>query len=106
MKRDLSQRINYDQCALLDAVRDHLGLKRDVDLARLIGVNTANICNMRRRQQPLGASVLVRLHEASGISIKQLRALMGDHRDRWQGLPGHPEKQAASRERTRSALST
>jgi hypothetical protein len=33
---------------------------------------------------PVGASLLIRMHEVSDLSIKDLRILMGDRRDKFR----------------------
>lgn len=75
----------YSQARLLDALIDHLQLKRDSDLARTLGVSRTFICVLRQHKTPIGAAVLIRMHEASGMSIKELRRLLGDRRKRFRG---------------------
>ena len=37
-----------------------------------------------RSRLPVGASILIRMHEISDLSIKDLRILMGDRRDKFR----------------------
>lgn len=69
---------------MFDEVRHRLGLRFDADLARVTEISTATLSKMRHRTQPIGAMTLIRLHEATGMSIAQIRALMGDHRPHWR----------------------
>ena len=72
--------INYDPNYLFDTVIRRLGLKNDAALARHLEIAPPVISKTRNGKLALGASLLLRLHEATDISIKDLRALMGDHR--------------------------
>jgi len=78
------QEENFDPNRLLDALIVMLQLKNDAALSRRLGVSPAIISNIRRGRQPVGASMLVRMHEESGISIKELRAIMGDRREKFR----------------------
>jgi plasmid maintenance system antidote protein VapI len=71
----------YHPERLLDALIEQLNLKNDAGLARVLGVSAPTMSKVRNGRLPLGPSMLVRMHEESGLSVKQLRALMGDARD-------------------------
>lgn len=86
--------INYDPNYLFDTVIKQLGLKNDVALARCLAVAPPVISKMRHRQLAVGASLLLSLHEVTGMSFKDLRALMGDHRASFR-LEDAPFTQAA-----------
>jgi len=79
MKNDDNELL-YDPNTLLDTVRDNLGLKNDAALARALDVAPPVISKVRHLTLTIGASLLIRLHEISGISIRDLRYLMGDKR--------------------------
>ncbi len=72
--------LNYDPNTLLNALKEHLGLKNDSALSRALEVAPPVISNIRYGRLPVGATLLINMHEVSGIHIKQLRALMGDLR--------------------------
>ena len=72
--------LNYDPGYLLDTVIRRLGLKNDAALARCLEVAPPVISKTRNGQLAVGASMLLRLHEVTDISVKDLRALMGDNR--------------------------
>lgn len=40
------------------------------------------ISDVRHRRIPIGACMLVRIHEETGLNIKELRKLIGDKRKR------------------------
>ena len=72
---------DFNANALLDAMLDQLGLKNDAALSRYIGVAPPVISKIRHGTLSVGASMLIRLHEESGLAIRELRELMGDRRD-------------------------
>lgn len=72
----------YDPGRLFDSLRAALRLKNDAALSRALGLGPPVISKIRNRQIPVGASVLIRIHEATDMSIAELRAVMGDQRKR------------------------
>lgn len=75
--------INYNPDPLLDAVIKHLHLKNDAALSRVLEVAPPVISKIRHRKLPIGASLLIRMHEVTDLSIKDLRGLMGDRREKF-----------------------
>lgn len=75
---------DYDPNTLLDQLLAHLSLKNDAALARILEVAPPVISKIRHGKLPVGASLLVRMHEVSEISIRDLRSLMGDRRSRFR----------------------
>lgn len=63
---------------LLDLVIDKLELKNDAGLARELDMSAPAISKMRNGVLPVGASTLVRMHEATNMSIGELREAMGE----------------------------
>ena len=82
--RNRSTPLQYDPSRLLDTLRITLEAKNDAALARLLGLSPPVISKVRHQQIPVGASVLIRLHEVTGMSIAHLRALMGDRRKQFR----------------------
>ena len=80
----LTEQVAYDPNALLDALINTMGLKNDAALSRALEVAPPVISKIRHRRLPVGASLLIRMHEVSALSIKQLRDLMGDRRDKFR----------------------
>ncbi len=76
----LTEELSYDPDNLLDTLIAKLGLKNDAALSRILLVAAPVISKIRHRRLPIGASLLIRMHEASDLSIADLRMLMGDRR--------------------------
>ena len=79
-REPISPTTNYDPDNLLDVLREMLQLKNDVELSRVLGVAPPHISSIRHRRLAIGARLLIRMHEVSGINIRDLRVLMGDRR--------------------------
>lgn len=80
----LADQVAYDPNNLLDALIEKLNLKNDAALSRALEVAPPVISKIRHRRLPVGASLLIRMHEVSDLSIKDLRILMGDRRDKFR----------------------
>ena len=80
----LADQINYDPNNLLDALIEKLNLKNDAALSRALEVAPPVISKIRHRRLPVGASLLIRMHEVSDLSIADLRTLMGDRREKFR----------------------
>lgn len=78
----LMDKDTYEPGNLLDAVIERMSLKNDAALSRLLEVQPPIISKIRHRRLPVGASLLIRMHETTGLSIKELRSLMGDRREK------------------------
>ncbi|MCM1128591.1 MAG: hypothetical protein NC211_01595 [Alistipes senegalensis] len=74
----------YNPNRLLDALIQKLSLKNDAALARALEVAPPVISKIRHNRLPVGASLLIRMHEVSGMSIYELRAEMGDRRTKFR----------------------
>ncbi len=83
----LLNRPEYDPNNLLDSLIEKLGLKNDAALSRALEVAPPVISKIRHRRLPVGASLLIRMHEVSDLSIKELRLLMGDRREKFRISP-------------------
>jgi transcriptional regulator with XRE-family HTH domain len=70
----------YNPNRLLDTLIERMGLTSDGALSRRLKVAKTVIWNIRHGRLPVCASMLLWMHEATGISISELRALMGDRR--------------------------
>ncbi|WDZ97006.1 hypothetical protein Herbaro_04235 [Herbaspirillum sp. WKF16] len=80
----ISDHVNYDPNHLLDALIEKLHLKNDAALSRALEVAPPVISKIRHRRLPVGASLLIRMHEVSELSIRELRELMGDRREKFR----------------------
>lgn len=72
----------YNPNRLLDELIQRLSLKNDAALARTLEIAPPVISKIRHLRLPVGPSMLIRMHEESGLSIRELRDLMGDRRNR------------------------
>lgn len=79
-----SQQLQYDPNKLLDSVIQKLNLKNDASLSRLLEVAPPVISKIRHNRLPVGASLLVRMHEVTGLTIRELREILGDNRQKYR----------------------
>ena len=80
----LTDQAAYNPNQLLDALIAKMALKNDAALSRALEVAPTVISKIRHHRLPVGASLLIRMHEVSSLSIKELRLLMGDRRDKFR----------------------
>lgn len=96
----LESQESYNPNHLLDTLLDRLKLKNDAALSRILEVAPPVISKIRHRRLPIGASLLIRMHEVTDLSIRELRDLMGDRRTKYrlsdaQGKPKLDEQVSA-----------
>lgn len=72
--------VPYNPARLLDALLHHLQLDNDGALSRRLHVASHVIQSIRHGSLPVGASMLLWMQETSGLSIRELRHLLGDRR--------------------------
>jgi plasmid maintenance system antidote protein VapI len=80
----LANLMEYNPGNLLDALIERLSLKNDAALARALEVAPPLISKLRHKNLPVGGAILIRMHEVSGLSVRQLRMLMGDRRQKFR----------------------
>lgn len=85
----VSSHQTYNPNRLLDALLQNMQLKNDAALSRRLEVAPPVISKIRHHRLPVSASVLIRMHEATGISIGDLRYLMGDRRNKYRFSDSH-----------------
>lgn len=68
---------NYSPNVMLNRVCELMGIKSDAELARNLRMYRAHICRVRSRQLKVGESMLLRLHDLTGVPAKELRKWMG-----------------------------
>ena len=83
-QHELTDQPTYDPNTLLDALIEKLRLKNDAALCRALEVAPPVISKIRHKRLPVGASMLIRMHEVSDMSIRELRDLMGDRRQKYR----------------------
>lgn len=74
----------YNPNQLLGALLQKMNLKNDAALSRALEVAPPVISKIRHRRLPVGASLLIRMHEVCGLSIGDLRELLGDRRGKFR----------------------
>jgi plasmid maintenance system antidote protein VapI len=79
-----SEQRQYDPNHLLDTLIEKLRIKNDAALSRALEVAPPVISKIRHNRLPVGASLLIRMHEVSEMSIRDLRQLMGDRRAKFR----------------------
>jgi transcriptional regulator with XRE-family HTH domain len=92
-QRAPTQPEGYNPDYLLDTLIRHTGLRSDAALARMLEVSPSAISKIRNRRTPVGAKLLIRMHDVSGLTIRKLRDLMGDRRAklRFSDAEGKPK---------------
>lgn len=83
-EHELTDQPTYDPNSLLDTLISKLRLKNDAALCRALEVTPPVISKIRHKRLPIGASMLIRMHEVSEMSIRELRDLMGDRRQKYR----------------------
>lgn len=75
---------SYDPNNLLNTLKQHLNLDSDSALSRKLKVAKNVITGIRAGKLPVYGSLLLWMHEATGIRIDELRRLMGDRRAKYR----------------------
>src|SRR6476646_9563984 len=86
---ELTSQVTYNPDNLLDSLIERLNLKNDAALSRALEVAPPVISKIRHRRLPVGASMLIRMPEVSPMSVRELRDLMGDRREKFRISPDH-----------------
>lgn len=77
---ELKELASYDPSKLFDEIILRNKLKNDWALAHFINIAPPAISKIRSKSITIGASLLIKMHETTNMSIGELRALMGDTR--------------------------
>ncbi len=88
----LSTPANYDPNQLLDMLLMQLNLKNDAALSRVLDVARPVLTGIRLGTLGVGAWLLIRISEVSGMSIGDLRRIMGDQRQRLRVATARPPR--------------
>src|SRR3954468_14126671 len=86
-EHELTSQVTYNPDKLLDSLIEKLQLKNDAALSRALEVAPPVISKIRHRRLPVGASILIRMHEVSDLSVSDLRDLLGDRRKKYRISP-------------------
>ena len=60
---------------MLDVVRDIVGARTDSQMAKALGVDPSSISRIRRGGMPASGDFIIKVHEVTGISIKEIKEL-------------------------------
>ncbi|MDB5907617.1 MAG: hypothetical protein JWP34_1731, partial [Massilia sp.] len=74
MTKNVPETADYNPDKVLDAIIAKLNLKNDAALSRALEVAPPVISKIRHRTLPIGATILLRMHEVSDFSIRELKA--------------------------------
>ena len=74
----------FDPNRLFDTLLQMLDLENDEALSHALHVEPYVIKRVRERQHPLDPSLLIRINEATGINMRDLRQMMGDRRTEYR----------------------
>ena len=61
--------------ALLDTIRERFNLKNDAALSRLLSVAPPVLSKIRGKTLPVGATLMISIHEVFNMSLKEIKAL-------------------------------
>jgi hypothetical protein len=86
---------SFNPAHMLDHLRYRLRLKNDASLSRLLDVTPFLLSRIRHRKRSVCAGLMVRIHEATGIRVHDLRVMMGDRRQRTR--PGLRQRGATAK---------
>ena len=75
----LSSLKSYNPNNLLNELIERMELTNDAALSRALAVRPPVISKICHFRVPVTALMLIRMHEVTDISIKEVRTLMGDH---------------------------
>ncbi len=77
---------------------EKLKLKNDATLSRALEVAPPIISKIRHRHLSVGASMLIRMHEVTDMSVAELRELLGDRRGKYRisAIQGKPKDGAVA----------
>lgn len=79
-----TSRIAYNPNHLIDTLSANLRIKNDAALCRILEVSPPVISRIRTGSLPVSGSILLRMHDVSGLSLKDLRFLLGDRRKKFR----------------------
>lgn len=80
----MNQAKPYDPNAMLDTVLAKMQLRNDAALSRMLEIQAPVISKIRHHRMPVSGALLVRIHEATGLSVRALQDMMGDRRRKFR----------------------
>ncbi|WP_338846633.1 hypothetical protein V8J88_23105 [Massilia sp. W12] len=83
---------------LLDTLIEEMGLRNDAELSRALGVPPPVISQIRHRKLGVGATMLLRMHEESNVSIAILKDLLKASEKLEAPIPRRPQNRKGHEE--------
>lgn len=77
MKMNPSAPIAPGENKLLDTLLEKLGLKNDAALSRALEVAPPVVSKIRHARLPIGAGLLIKMHDLTGMTINDMRVILG-----------------------------
>lgn len=71
---------DYDPELLLNSLMERMHLTEDSELAKRLRMDRRLLDQIRERRLQISGSMLMQMQEASGITIAELRRILGDRR--------------------------
>ena len=68
---------NYKPGNLLDRLAEKLGAMNDAQLGRKLGIDGPRMSKLRTASLAIGDGMLIRMNEAAGFAIGDMREMMG-----------------------------
>lgn len=75
---------HYDPNRLFDTLRQRLGISGDKALSHKLNMALSVMAAIRQKRLPVGASLMMGVQEATGISIRELKHILGDRRRKYR----------------------
>lgn len=75
---------DYDPNRLFDTLTLHLGVSGDKALSQKLNMAKSVVAGIRQKRLPFGASLIMGIHDATGISIHELKRILGDRRRKYR----------------------
>ncbi len=72
--------VSYAPEHFIDGLIRRLGVRSYAALGRVIGLSPSVISKVRHRRLIISSKILIKVHEATDIPIRELRRMMGDTR--------------------------
>lgn len=72
--------IRYNPAKFLDGLIARLGVRSSSALARMVGLSPSVISKVRHQRLAISGEILLQIHDATDIPIRELRRMMGDTR--------------------------
>lgn len=81
---------------LFERLCNRLGVRSYSALGRVIGLSPSVVSKVRNRRLAISSEILLKIHDATDIPVRELRRWMGDTRPFYSPLPPAIVRQAAT----------